>query len=388
MKRSCRSAHQCWKHRYCAAFRASPPAMKQARIVAIVNMMLFAIAQAESNCAANEGSELAPALVQAKIKTHMGGEVVETVDSDLGENSSTAACGDTDGGARNSWGAGCGYYTGFADYSERVRRCGQYNTATFNAKTMCCACGGGTGVSCSSYTSLPQCTQNGCAWNFQTCMRACKTNADCRSGRPVCDLNVCKGNPCHMFSGPNRASDCSYRNQVCTQTANYGCAPKPTCQHGTSATGRCGPQFGGRCRNPGEYCNEGNGWCGTTYSYHAAQLSDIYDYAPLSCIVVGGSAYTLLGKGHCMDASGKRVDHCYDATMFVTSQEQCQDICDAMPTCKAYEYGRENYYNCAVYPEGGDSTGAHGQMTCFMAASKSPVVKAIDFGHNGHCYKK
>ena len=60
-----------------------------------------------------------------------------------------------------------------------------------------------------------------------------------------------------------------------------GCLPLS--QH----TGRCGPNWGGRCnKNLGSdavYCNVDNGWCGVTDAHKNAQPSDTYDWAPASC---------------------------------------------------------------------------------------------------------
>jgi hypothetical protein len=57
-----------------------------------------------------------------------------------------------------------------------------------------------------------------------------------------------------------------------------------------------------------------------------------------------------------------------------------------MKTCGAIEYGRGNYYNCAVYPYGNDNTGVPGAMTCAMHVSNGPVVRAQSFNHGGVCY--
>jgi hypothetical protein len=54
-----------------------------------------------------------------------------------------------------------------------------------------------------------------------------------------------------------------------------------------AASGRCGPLFDNtKCtgtysgRTAPEYCNEGNGWCGTTSAHKNAQASTAFDYVP------------------------------------------------------------------------------------------------------------
>eukprot|EP00931_Biecheleriopsis_adriatica_P104138 TRINITY_DN78873_c0_g1_i1.p1 TRINITY_DN78873_c0_g1~~TRINITY_DN78873_c0_g1_i1.p1 ORF type:complete len:326 (-),score=17.40 TRINITY_DN78873_c0_g1_i1:11-988(-) len=325
--------------------------MKQIHIFAI--MTLFALGKGESQCAANGGSACAPAMVQTNIERRTHDKAVKaqsslTSDSELGENSSS-----------------------------------------------------GSGDSCGTHSTLASCTQNGCAWvgGSTKCARACSTRSDC-NGNDFCDGNVCKYMYCGRWNGPNNQRGCSHRQNegLCFWTGfplNV-CSAKPACG-GVSADGStCGPQSG-RCRNPGSFCNEATGLCGTGYEFESKwnvqNPTWLYDYDPWGCTVfettTTSPTYTLLGKGECMDEEGNRVDHCYDGSKFVKSKEQCQSICDAIATCKAYEYGRgDQYYNCAVYPESGDNTGVDSRMTCNMHKSKSPVMKARDFGHDGHCYKK
>lgn len=62
---------------------------------------------------------------------------------------------------------------------------------------------------------------------------------------------------------------------------------KPICPPLSQNEGRCGSSWGGRCNNNlvdyAVYCNEDNGWCGTTSEHKHAQSSDIYDWEPESC---------------------------------------------------------------------------------------------------------
>ena len=46
-------------------------------------------------------------------------------------------CDDTNNDATDEYGDGCDWYNGNAGH------CGTYDTSSFNADTMCCACGGG-----------------------------------------------------------------------------------------------------------------------------------------------------------------------------------------------------------------------------------------------------
>ena len=58
---------------------------------------------------------------------------------------------------------------------------------------------------------------------------------------------------------------------------------EPICPPLSQNEGRCGSSWGGRCNNNlvdyAVYCNEDNGWCGTTSEHKHAQSSDIYDWA-------------------------------------------------------------------------------------------------------------
>ena len=66
---------------------------------------------------------------------------------------------------------------------------------------------------------------------------------------------------------------------------------EPICPPLSQNEGRCGSSWGGRCNNNlvdyAVYCNEDNGWCGTTSEHKHAQSSDIYDWEPESCKTLG-----------------------------------------------------------------------------------------------------
>ena len=52
--------------------------------------------------------------------------------------------------------------------------------------------------------------------------------------------------------------------------------------------GRCGPEWGGRCNKDladyAVYCNEENGWCGSSEGYKNLQEGDDYDWQPKTCM--------------------------------------------------------------------------------------------------------
>ena len=66
---------------------------------------------------------------------------------------------------------------------------------------------------------------------------------------------------------------------------------EPICPPLSQNEGRCGSSWGGRCNNNlvdyAVYCNEDNGWCGTTSEHKHAQSSDIYNWEPESCKTLG-----------------------------------------------------------------------------------------------------
>lgn len=65
--------------------------------------------------------------------------------------------------------------------------------------------------------------------------------------------------------------------------------------------GRCGPTYGGRCNRDlawwAVYCNEDNGWCGTTCRHKHAQSADRYDWEPSNC--KGKELWTILFFCNC-----------------------------------------------------------------------------------------
>ena len=59
------------------------------------------------------------------------------------ENStSSESCQNTDNGAKDSLGDDCTWF----EIAGHSRHCGQSDSVYFNAKTMCCACGGGSSL--------------------------------------------------------------------------------------------------------------------------------------------------------------------------------------------------------------------------------------------------
>jgi len=56
---------------------------------------------------------------------------------DEDEEADDGECEDTNNGAKDEFGDGC------AAYNDNIDWCGNYDTAEFNSKEMCCACGGG-----------------------------------------------------------------------------------------------------------------------------------------------------------------------------------------------------------------------------------------------------
>ena len=70
---------------------------------------------------------------------------------------------------------------------------------------------------------------------------------------------------------------CNERNGWCGTTDAHKNAQASTKYDGESLEGRCGPKFNEQKCQPGEYCNERNGWCGTTDAHKNAQASTKYD---------------------------------------------------------------------------------------------------------------
>ena len=67
------------------------------------------------------------------------------------------------------------------------------------------------------------------------------------------------------------------------------CKPAPVSPP-IDTTGRCGPLFNEQKCSPGEYCNEKNGWCGTTDAHKNAQASTKYDGQPTNKIDIDQAA--------------------------------------------------------------------------------------------------
>jgi len=91
---------------------------------------------------------------------------------------------------------------------------------------------------------------------------------------------------------------------------------------------------------------------------------------------------------------GPRGNHCFDGPRFSPpwmSKAACQSKCEEISECSAYEWGREYYYNCALYIH---TTVEHpaslAGWTCnFWSAGQlgtQPVTRAHDYGHKGECF--
>merc|ERR1719410_3385531 len=110
----------------------------------------------------------------------------------------------------------------------------------------------------------------------------------------------------------------------------------------------------------------------------------------------GFVTYDSVGVGECMTPNGgPRGNHCFDGPRFSPpwmTKAACQSKCEEIPKCSAYEWGREHYYNCALYIH---TTLAHpaslgSGWTCnFWSAGQlgtQPVTRAHDSGHKGECF--
>lgn len=103
------------------------------------------------------------------------------------------------------------------------------------------------------------CLKSACCSEQQTSFEMNSSYYDCR--------NDLLDNSAQVFEGMTKIA-----TQVCTGTRNQVCPPR-------GEGGRCGPLFGHTsCAHPGNFCNEDNGWCGTTDAHRDLQSSTKYDY--------------------------------------------------------------------------------------------------------------
>jgi len=115
------------------------------------------------------------------------------------------------------------------------------------------------------------------------------------------------------------------------------------------------------------------------------------------CSCGGGYRYASVGIGECMTPQGPRGNHCYDGPSFsrgtVRTREQCQEKCDNIGHCSAFEWGRNNHYNCALYIHTSTTNPPElspQEWTCnFWSAGPdgvNEVSRAHNFGHSGECF--
>lgn len=119
------------------------------------------------------------------------------------------------------------------------------------------------------------------------------------------------------------------------------------------------------------------------------------------CVCKGGVWYDFpsLGTGECMTRQGPRGNHCYDGPSFkggrVRMRHECETLCQYMQQCNAYEWGRNDHYNCALYIHGSTTMPqelSSSEWICnFWSAGSAGVNKISrvhDYGHSGECFKK
>jgi len=203
---------------------------------------------------------------------------------------------------------------------------------------------------------------------------------------------------------------CTWRFQKWTQPATFSNNKPATRLSKSQARVKCvelGPlvcksifcdrsRFGGSLASK-IYCSiqgpPGPGWQAPLRS----QTYTIY-YPPASCFP-NFPRYDSVGIGECMTPQGPRGNHCYDGPSFntgtVRTQDECQQECEKIGHCSAYEWGRNNYYNCALYIHTSTANPpelASRDWTCnFWSAGPSGVNKvsrAHNFGHSGKCFIK
>lgn len=93
---------------------------------------------------------------------------------------------------------------------------------------------------------------------------------------------------------------------------------------------------------------------------------------------------------------GPRGNHCFDGPRFSPPwmpKAACQSKCEEISECSAYEWGREYYYNCALYIHTTvERPASLAGWTCnFWSAGQlgtQPVTRAHDYGHKGECFVK
>merc|ERR1712187_143576 len=121
------------------------------------------------------------------------------------------------------------------------------------------------------------------------------------------------------------------------------------------------------------------------------------------CCVCGGGykyEYKSVGIGECMTPNGgPRGNHCYDGPSFNAgtkrTKDMCQEECEKIGDCSAYEWGRNNHYNCALYihtrtamPQELSSREWICNFWSAGAAGVNEVTRAHSFGHSGECFVK
>ena len=125
-----------------------------------------------------------------------------------------------------------------------------------------------------------------------------------KHGKTGCD-GARLWSPPHNFSSSYCAGTASNLNQAqkdfystCCEYKDGKCAPLEFTTNTQPApvsspidtTGRCGPLFNEQKCQPGNYCNEKNGWCGTTDAHKNAQASTKYDGEPTNKIDIDEAA--------------------------------------------------------------------------------------------------
>jgi len=153
----------------------------------------------------------------------------------------------------------------------------------------------------------------------------------------------------------------------------------------------------------------GYGSAGSTFLYDSAATRDGTDphwwsissamFVPSRSCRYHGDRYASVGIGECMTPQGPRGNHCYDGPSFnagtVRTRAMCQEECGKIGHCSAYEWGRNNHYNCALYIHTSTTMppelSPHEWICNFWSAGPAGVNEvswAHNFGHSGECFVK
>jgi hypothetical protein len=167
------------------------------------------------------------------------------------------------------------------------------------------------------------------------------------------------------YSGADSPEYCNEANGWCGTTSAHKNAQASTTYDYVPPSGRCGPLFGhSKCtgtysRSDGtapvlEYCNEANGWCGTTSAHKNAQASTKYDYAPPKLVAMAAYEEALAahpftktaGGGYLTNAAGQTADNFSKNGMTITS---CSQECRSLHSTTCHGFSLHSSGRCALW---------------------------------------